>query len=84
MEDNKELYFNLQLQKLIEYIKNNQIEVALDFAQNELVPLLEKEENVHKNSIIKKFNLSIEMLFGLFGKSHESSCFSRHFQISFS
>lgn len=45
-EENKELFFNLQLQKLIEYIKNNQIELALDFAQKELVPLLQTNENV--------------------------------------
>jgi len=45
-EENTELFFNLQLQKLIEFIKKNQIEVALDFAQKELVPILEKNENV--------------------------------------
>ena len=41
-----DLNFTLQLQKLIELIKQNNIVEALDFAQKEIAPFIEK--NVSK------------------------------------
>jgi len=44
LDQNPQLYFHLQQQKLIELIRANQIEAALQFAQEELAP--RGEENV--------------------------------------
>ncbi len=42
LEENVDLNFTLQLQKLIELIKQNNVMEALDFAQKEIAPFMEK------------------------------------------
>ena len=44
MDTNPKLYFHLQQQRLIEYIREGKIAEALEFAQDELAP--RGEENV--------------------------------------
>lgn len=48
LDTNPKLYFHLQQQRLIEYIRQGRISEALEFAQDELAPL--GEENVGHNS----------------------------------
>lgn len=43
MDTNRSLYFHLQQQKLIEYIRKGQVEEALRFAQQELAPRGEED-----------------------------------------
>jgi len=44
LDTNPKLYFHLQQQRLIEYIREGKIAEALEFAQDELAP--RGEENV--------------------------------------
>lgn len=46
MKNNEELLFNLQLQKVIEFIKEGKVDTALEFARKELMPMVEK--NVYR------------------------------------
>lgn len=41
LENNTSLHFELQKQKLIEIIKKNQIEEAINFAQNKIFPIIQ-------------------------------------------
>jgi hypothetical protein len=47
LDSNPKLYFHLQQQTLIEYIRNGDVAAALEFAQEELAP--RGEENACAN-----------------------------------
>ena len=65
-EENKEIYFSLLLQKLIEFIKKNEIETALEFAQNDLLPFLNtSSQNNDKNVKKNWMNINFFLLFFL-------------------
>jgi hypothetical protein len=49
LENNSSIHFALQKQKLIEIIKLNKIEEALNFAQNKLFPIT--QNNVRVNNL---------------------------------
>jgi glucose-induced degradation protein 8 len=45
LENNPSIHFELQKQKLIEIIKQNKVEEALQFAQNKLFPITQNNVN---------------------------------------
>ncbi|KAL4427270.1 hypothetical protein ABPG74_011506 [Tetrahymena malaccensis] len=45
LEQNKDINFNIKLQKCIEFIKKEQIDEAIQFAQEELLPILESSND---------------------------------------
>jgi hypothetical protein len=47
LENNYSIHFALQKQKLIEIIKLNKIEEALNFAQNKLFPITQNNVRLH-------------------------------------
>jgi len=53
LENNPNIHFELQKQKLIEIIKKNKIEEALYFAQNKLFPIT--QNNVIERIFFKRF-----------------------------
>eukprot|EP00126_Sphaerothecum_destruens_P009410 Sdes_comp20502_c0_seq1m14973 len=64
LDMNPQLYFHLQQQTLIELIRENRIEEALNFAQEELAP--RGEENVKKQKkkvlciVLNIFNFNVQ------------------------
>jgi hypothetical protein len=47
LENNPHIYFELQKQKLIEIIKQNKIEEAINFAQNKLFPITQNRVSLY-------------------------------------
>ena len=46
LENNPSIHFSLQKQKLIEIIKQNKVEEALQFAQNKLFPITQNNVSI--------------------------------------
>jgi hypothetical protein len=67
LDTNPKLFFHLQQQRLIELIRQNQIEEALEFAQEELAP--RGEENVRFTSE-RYNNCVLGRVFGRVGKDN--------------
>ncbi|EAS05436.2 Ran-binding protein in the microtubule-organising centre protein (macronuclear) [Tetrahymena thermophila SB210] len=60
LEENKDINFNIKLQKCIELIRSEQIDKAISFAQEELLPILEssnEKKELYQDSMEKVMSL---------------------------